>query len=165
MSRSLNKVQIIGNLGKDPDIRSGQNGQLIANFSVATSDSWTDKQGQKQERTEWHSVSLFGKLAEIAQQYLRKGSKVYIEGQLKTDKYTDKQGIERYSTKIVVPPFGGRVIMLDGTQSGRSDGARHHDTPPEAAPAGGYGARYDMSRQSIPPEADTLPDFDDDIPF
>ena len=128
MSRDLNKVQIIGRLGGDPEIRFTQAGQPIASLNVATGETWTDKQGQRQERTEWHRVSIFGKLAEIAQQYLRKGSKVYLEGQLKTDKYTDKQGMERYSTKIVLNPFSSNMIMLDGRPPGAG-----------GAPQQGYG--------------------------
>ena len=122
MSRSLNKVQLIGNLGADPEMRFTQDGRPIASLAVATSESWTDKQGQRQERTEWHRVSVFGKLAEIVQQYLRKGSKVFFEGQLQTDKYTDKQGIERYSTKVVINPFGGQMIMLDRPGGGAGAG-------------------------------------------
>ena len=114
MSRSLNKVQLIGNLGADPEVRVTQAGKSVANFTVATSESWTDQQGQKQERTEWHRVVIFGKLADIAKQYLRKGHKVYIEGQLATDKWTDQQGQERYTTKIQVAGFGGTMLMLGG---------------------------------------------------
>lgn len=129
MARSLNKVQLIGNLGAEPEMRFTQDGRPIATLSVATSESWNDKQGQRQERTEWHRVSLFGKLAEIAQQYLRKGSKVYIDGQLKTEKWTDKQGVERYTTKVVIPPFNGQMIMLDSRPGGGAPGAGYGGAP------------------------------------
>ncbi|MBF0186214.1 MAG: single-stranded DNA-binding protein [Magnetococcales bacterium] len=186
MSKSLNKVQLIGHLGADPEVRFTQDGRAIAGLRVATSDTWTDKQGQKQERTEWHAVSVFGKLAEIAQQYLRKGSKVFLEGQLQTDKYTDKQGIERYSTKVVLSPYNGQMILLD--RADRPAGAG--EVPAYAGPpqGGGYGAGYGAAPQAAagpvnPPgprggqpsphpnaptadhHFDRQPDFDDDIPF
>ena len=190
MSRSLNKVQIIGNLGSDPEIRYTQDGRPIASLAVATGETWTDKQGQRQERTEWHRVSVFGKLAEIAQQYLRKGGKIYVEGQLQTDKYTDKQGIERYSTKIVINPFGGQFIMLDGAPQGGQPGMGYGGAPQYAGPQGGdvsyggaaqyagpQGSNYAGAPQqqrpphkkepaAVPGDAfDQSPDFDDDIPF
>ncbi len=167
MSRSLNKVQLIGNLGADPEMRFTQDGRAIAGLRIATSESWTDKQGQKQERTEWHSVSMFGKLAEIAQQYLRKGSKVFIEGQLQTEKYTDKQGIERFATKVVLTPFNGQMIMLDRAAGGGGYG----ETPAYAGPpAGNYGGAPQAQRavpthQPAPDHFDQTPEFDDDIPF
>ena len=193
MSRSLNKVQIIGNLGADPEMRYTQDGLPIAGLRVATSETWTDKQGQRQERTEWHTVSMFGKLASIAQQYLRKGSKVYVEGQLKTEKYTDKQGIERYATKIVINPFGGQLLMLDGAPQGGQPGMGYGGgapMPTYAGPQGGeasyggspqyggpQGSNYaGAPQQQRPPRQkeptaapedafDQSPDFDDDIPF
>ncbi|MBF0461056.1 MAG: single-stranded DNA-binding protein [Magnetococcales bacterium] len=176
MSRHLNKVQLIGLLGADPEMRFTQDGRAIASLRVATSDSWTDKQGQKQERTEWHSVSVFGKLAEIAQQYLRKGSKVYLEGQLQTDKYTDKQGIERYATKVVLSSFSSQMIMLDrpgGGGGAPAAGAGYGETPAYAGPPNaGYAGAPAYSKpapQSAPPPAaehfDQTPEFDDDIPF
>ena len=116
MSRSLNNVQLIGNVGQDPDIRFTQDGKPIANLSIATSDTWTDKQGQKQEKTEWHRVVAFGKLAEIIQQYVHKGSKLFIEGKLQTRKWTDNQGLDKYTTEIVMTGFDGQMIMLDGYQ-------------------------------------------------
>ncbi|SVE25479.1 uncharacterized protein METZ01_LOCUS478333, partial [marine metagenome] len=108
----INKVILVGNLGAKPEVKYASNGNAISNLSVATSESWTDKStGQKQERTEWHRVSLFGKLAEIAGQYLDKGSKVYVEGKLQTRKYTDKDGIERWTTDVVVSGFNGTLQM------------------------------------------------------
>ena len=110
----INKVILVGNLGAKPELKYGASGNAIANLSVATSESWTDKNtGQKQERTEWHRVSMFGKLAEVAAQYTDKGSKVYVEGKLETRKYTDNAGIEKYSTSIVVGGFNGVFQMLD----------------------------------------------------
>jgi single-strand DNA-binding protein len=192
MSKSLNKVQLIGHLGADPEVRFTQDGRAIAGLRVATTESWTDKQGQKQERTEWHSVSIFGKLAEIAQQYLRKGSKVFLEGQLQTDKYTDKQGIERYSTKVMLTPFNGQMILLD-RPPGAGAGAGYGDVPAYAGPpqgghgaSGGYGGGAGYGAPGMPAAApaqqqggprpgaavpaaehsyDQTPDFDDDIPF
>ena len=129
MSRHLNKVQIIGNLGADPEMRYTQDGRPIASLNVATSENWTDKQGQRQERTEWHRVSMFNKLAEIAGQYLRKGSKVFIEGQLKTDKWTDKHGMERFTTKIVLGPYNSQLIMLDSKPGGGGPGMGYGGAP------------------------------------
>ena len=173
MSRSLNKVQLIGNLGADPEMRFTQDGRPIANLRMATSDSWTDKQGQKQERTEWHSITIFGKLAEIAQQYLRKGSKVFLEGQLQTDKYIDKQGMERYSTKVVLNPFSGQMIMLDSKSGGGMPGASYGDVPAYAGPPGAnyagapqpQKAAYQNTAATAPENVDQTPEFDDDIPF
>ena len=117
MARGVNKVILIGNLGGDPDVRFTPNGSAVANLNVATSESWTDKNtGQRQDRTEWHRVVVFGKLAEICQQYLRKGSKVYLEGKLQTRKWQDQQGQDRYTTEVVVDGFGGQMQMLDGRQ-------------------------------------------------
>ncbi|AMO55034.1 single-stranded DNA-binding protein [Endozoicomonas montiporae] len=119
MARGVNKVILIGNLGGDPDVRFTPNGSAVANFNVATSESWTDKNtGQRQDRTEWHRVVVFGKLAEICQQYLRKGSKVYLEGKLQTRKWQDQQGQDRYTTEVVVDGFGGQMQMLDSRQDG-----------------------------------------------
>ena len=110
----INKVILVGNLGAKPEVKYASNGNAISNLSVATSESWTDKStGQKQERTEWHRVSLFGKLAEIAGQYLDKGSKVYVEGKLQTRKWQDQNGQDRYTTEVVVSGFNGTLQMLD----------------------------------------------------
>ena len=119
MSNSLNKVMIIGNLARDPEIRYTNNNQAIANMTVACSDSWTDKQGNKQDKTEWVRVVAFGKLAEVIEKYQKKGSKVYFEGKLQTRQWTDKEGQERYTTEVVVDGFSGKMLML----SGKSDGA------------------------------------------
>ncbi len=116
MARGINKVILVGNLGNDPDVKYTQSGAAVTTISVATSESWKDKQtGQMQDRTEWHRVKFFGKLAEIAGEYLRKGSQVYVEGSLRTDKYTDKNGIERYTTDIIA----NEMQMLGGRGAGR----------------------------------------------
>jgi single-strand DNA-binding protein len=146
---SLNKVILIGNLGKDPEIRYTQAGEPIANFSLATSERWTDKSGQKQEKTEWHRVEVFGKTAQIVRDYCSKGKQVYLEGSIKYDEWTDKDGNKRNMTKIRVSGPGSRLVLLGSRGEG---GAR----PGSAAPEGGG------------PPADGGDDFhasDDDVPF
>lgn len=135
MSRSLNKVQLIGNVGRDPEIRSTKDGSPIANMSIATSDTWKDKQGQKQEKTEWHRVVVFGKLAEIIQKYVNKGDKLFLEGKLQTKKWTDKNGQDRYTTEIVLDGFGGQLIMLGSKGGG---GQQQTDPPPPQQSNGGF---------------------------
>ena len=148
----INKVILVGNLGAKPEVKYASNGNAISNLSVATSESWTDKStGQKQERTEWHRVSLFGKLAEIAGQYLDKGSKVYVEGKLQTRKYTDKDGIERWTTDVVVSGFNGTLQMLD-RRDDSSSSAPSEDTTVKA-----------QTEPSITPVSKD--EFEDDIPF
>ena len=155
----INKVILVGNLGAKPELKYGASGNAIANLSVATSESWTDKNtGQKQERTEWHRVSMFGKLAEVAAQYTDKGSKVYVEGKLETRKYTDNAGIEKYSTSIVVGGFNGVFQMLD-RRDGMSPEAPMQSQPnsqPQSAPS-------TTQTPSITPVAQD--EFEDDIPF
>ncbi len=155
----INKVILVGNLGAKPEIKYASNGNAISNLSVATSESWTDKNtGQKQERTEWHRVSMFGKLAEVAAQYTDKGSKVYVEGKLETRKYTDNAGIEKYSTSIVVGGFNGVFQMLD-RRDGMSPEAPMQSQPnsqPQSAPS-------TPQTPSITPVAQD--EFEDDIPF
>src|SRR6266568_9146657 len=115
MAGSVNKVILVGNLGRDPEIRSTQDGTRIANFTLATSENWRDRvSGERKERTEWHRVVIFNdRLSEIAEKYLKKGAKVYVEGQLQTRKWTDQQGIERYSTEVVLQGFNSQLTMLD----------------------------------------------------
>jgi len=128
--RGLNKILIIGNLGADPEVRTTQSGITVTSIKVATSESWTDKQtGQKQERTEWHRVKFFGKLAEVAGEYLKKGKQVYVEGSIRTEKYTDKEGVERYVTDIIA----NEMQMLGGADGGTKPAARKRAEP---APAG-----------------------------
>ncbi len=158
----INKVIIVGNLGNAVEMRYTQGGQAIASISVATSESWTDKNtGQKQEKTEWHRISIFGKLAEIANQYLHKGSKVYIEGQLRTNKY-QKNGVDTYSTEIVVSGFGGTLQMLDK----RDD----NFTPSPQSAQDNQAPTNEQSSSQAEPKPPVQPltqpdDFEDDIPF
>jgi single-strand DNA-binding protein len=158
MSRSLNKVQLIGNVGQDPEIRHTSDGKPIANLSIATSDTWNDKQGQKQEKTEWHRVVIFGKLAEIAEKYVSKGSKLYLEGKLQTRKWTDKEGNDKYTTEIVLTQFEGSFIMLDGKQEGQQQEAS------QTQQTYGQPSQHEQAKQNgYQPQ----PDMDDesDIPF
>jgi single-strand DNA-binding protein len=128
---SVNKVIIVGNLGRDPEVRTFQNGGKVCNLRIATSETWKDKHsGERKERTEWHSVAIHNEpLARIAEQYLRKGSKVYIEGQLETRKWQDQSGADRYSTEVVLRPFNGALTLLDGPGERRDE--------PQEAPRGG----------------------------
>jgi|TARA_R110000782_G_scaffold20468_1_gene55239 single-strand DNA-binding protein len=121
MARSVNKVILIGNLSKDPEVRSMQDGKTIVNFSIATSENWKDKSsGESREKTEWHRVVIFNEhLAKVAQNYLKKGSKVYLEGQLQTRKWTDQSGVEKYTTEVVLQRFKGELTMLDGRSEER----------------------------------------------
>jgi single-strand DNA-binding protein len=178
MARGINKVILVGNLGADPEVRYTASGTAITSLSVATSESWTDKQsGEKQERTEWHRVKLFGRLAEIAGEYLKKGRQIYIEGSLRTDKYTDKQGVERYSTDIVA----SEMQMLGGGAEGGGMGGGGGGYQQRGQGGGGGGRSggggggnrgggdynrggNDMPRQA-PAPADTGGFDDDDIPF
>lgn len=123
---SVNKVILVGNLGKDPEIRTMQSGDRVANFSVATSESWKDKtSGERKEKTEWHKVVIFNQgIVKLAESYLKKGAKVYIEGQLETRKWTDQNGSEKYSTEIVLKPFRGELTMLDSSKSGNDEQAK-----------------------------------------
>jgi single-strand DNA-binding protein len=134
----INKVILIGNLGAKPELKYSSNNVAITNLSVATSESWTDKNtGQKQEKTEWHKVSIFGKLAEVMSKYCDKGSKVYVEGKLQTRKYQDKSGVDRYTTDIVVSGFNGIIQMLDSVNSNANNNTNSEAsvTPIEPAPA------------------------------
>ncbi len=152
-SRGVNKVILIGNLGQDPEVRYLPQGGAVTNITLATSESWRDKQsGEMKEKTEWHKVVVFGKLAEIAGEYLRKGSQVYIEGQLQTRKWQDQQGQERYSTEVVVN-IGGSMQMLGGRSSGNDVSQPVENRKPQ-------------QRTQRPPAQNEPPmDFDDDIPF
>ncbi|QSX30618.1 single-stranded DNA-binding protein [Shewanella cyperi] len=137
-SRGVNKVILVGNLGQDPEVRYMPNGNAVANITVATSESWKDNQGQQQERTEWHRVVMFGKLAEIAGEYLRKGSQVYLEGKLQTRKWKDQSGQDRYTTEIVVDQSGS-MQMLGGRAQGQGQGAPMGGQA-QAGQQGGYSA-------------------------
>lgn len=156
MSASLNKVLIIGNLGKDPVVRHTKDGRPIANFSIATSESWKDKtSGERRDKTEWHSVVIFNEgLAKVAERYLRKGSKVYIEGQLQTRKWTDSDGAERYTTEVILTGFGASLVLLDGKNRNASE-----DNSNANREAGGVeiAAPTPVGRESVV--------LNDDIPF
>ena len=157
MARGVNKVILVGNLGKDPETRYMPNGKAVTNFSIATSESWTDKSsGDKQERTEWHNIVMFEKLAEIAAEYLRKGSQVYVEGSLRTRKWQDKEGKDRYTTEIVA-----RDMQMLGGRGGAGGGAGGSGT-------GGGGesrSRSAPAEDRGPPSGGDEGGFDDDIPF
>ena len=151
MARGVNKVILVGNLGQDPEVRYMPSGGAVTNVSVATTDSWKDKNsGEKQERTEWHRVVFFNRLAEIAGEYLKKGSQVYLEGKLKTRQWQDQQGQNRYNTEVVAD-----VIQLLGRAPGREDNATQTSSPAAAQPSAGQPAA--TSPSAAPGEADDLP--------
>ena len=148
MARGVNKVILVGNLGNDPDVRFTPNGSAVANLSIATSESWKDQNtDQWQEKTEWHRVVIFGKTAEVAQQYLRKGSKVYIEGKLQTRKWQGQDGQDRYTTEVVVAPYGGQMQMLDSRQEGMGG---YQQPQQQAAPQQQYSAPAAQQPQQQP---------------
>jgi len=157
MAGSVNKVILVGNLGRDPEIRSTQDGKKIVNLSLATSETWRDRQsGERKERTEWHRVVIFNEnLAEVAEKFLKKGSKIYIEGQLQTRKWTDQSGQEKYTTEIVLQRYRGELTMLEGR--GESGGGS----------MGGHGGDYggDSGPSSPPARRGGASDLDDEIPF
>ena len=179
-SRGVNKVILVGNLGSDPEVRYMPSGGAVANITIATSESWRDKAtGEQREKTEWHRVALFGKLAEVAGEYLRKGSQVYVEGQLQTRKWQDQSGQDRYTTEVVVQGFNGVMQMLGGrAQGGAPMGGGQ---PQQQQQQGGWGQpqqpaqqQYNAPQQQQQQQAPQQPqqqyneppmDFDDDIPF
>jgi len=167
MARGINKVILVGNLGNDPEVRYAQNGNAITRISVATSESWKDKDGNLQERTEWHTVKFFGRLAEIAGEYLAKGRQVYIEGSLRTEKYTDKAGVEKYTTYIVA----NEMQMLGGNPNGEQGQSRGGDRGGDRggqSRGGGHanrgGEKYGGC-ETPPQNRSNDPFPDDDIPF
>lgn len=167
MAGSINKVILVGNLGKDPEVRHSQDGKKIVTFSLATSDTWKDKMtGERKERTEWHRVVIFNDgMAGVAEKYLRKGSKVYIEGQLQTRKWTDDSGVEKYTTEIVLNPFRGELTMLDGRSGGdnnsfgESSSGYGNDVPVLGQPMSGQGT----AMPAAPRGGNDV--FDDNVPF
>lgn len=168
MAGSVNKVILIGNLGRDPEVRTLQDGTKVANLSVATSESWRDKaSGERRDRTEWHRVVIFNeRLAEVAERFLKKGSKIYVEGQLQTRKWTDQGGQERYSTEVVLQRFRGELTMLDGRGGGGGESAGGGDYDNGAPPArgGGFGGPSGGSSGG-PSGGSSRGDLDDEIPF
>ncbi|BBO29549.1 hypothetical protein AltI4_39370 [Alteromonas sp. I4] len=187
MGKGINKVILVGNLGNDPEVRYMPNGNAVANLSLATSESWKDQQGQVQERTEWHRLTMYRRLAEIAGEYLKKGSQIYVEGKLQTRKWQDQQGQDRYTTEIIVD----QMQMLGGREGGQGgQGGGYQQRPQGGGQQGGYsnnnnqpayggnqgggnqGGGYQQQPQQrpqggqqTPPMAEPDFDFDDDIPF
>lgn len=162
MAGSVNKVILVGNLGRDPEIRSTQDGSRIANLSLATSETWRDKNsGERKERTEWHRVAIFNdRLVDIVEKYLRKGSKVYVEGQLQTRKWTDQQGQERYTTEVVLSRFRGELTMLDGARGADQGGGAY-----EGGGEADYGGSAPRSSGGGGGRAPQSADLDDEVPF
>ncbi len=158
---SVNKVILLGNLGRDPETRYTTGGDAVTNLNIATSEQWKDKSGEKQERTEWHRVVLFGRQAEIAGEYLKKGRSVYIEGRLQTRKYTDKDGVEKYSTEIV----GDRMQLIGGGRDASGGDAEFSSAPGGSAPARREPATASSGGGKGGGAKKNVDDFDDDIPF
>jgi single-strand DNA-binding protein len=172
MAGSVNKVILVGNLGRDPEVKSMQDGRSMVNMSIATSENWRDRQsGERKERTEWHRVVIFNeKLAEVAQKFVRKGSKIYVEGQLSTRKWTDQSGQERYTTEVVIPRFGGALTMLDGRTGGEGSGGGggmdedYGGGGGGGQTSGGGGSGGGGGSRPAPPRGGKA-ELDDDIPF
>lgn len=162
MAGSINKVILIGNLGRDPEVRAMQSGGKVCNLAIATSETWKDKNsGERKEKTEWHRVVLFNEaLVGLAERYLRKGSKVYIEGQLETRKWQDQNGQERYTTEIVLRPYKGELTFLDGRTDGGGQGGGYDSGPSSYGSAGSGGGQPEPAYA-----ASSASDLDDDIPF
>ncbi len=162
MAGSVNKVILVGNLGRDPEIRTFQNGGRVANLTVATSENWKDKNsGEKKERTEWHRVVIMNEaLVGVVERFLKKGAKVYLEGQLETRKWTDQSGAERYSTEVVLRPYRGELTMLDGASGGGARGPSMETSSPFGMMGGSDGGAGAGGASGA-----AMPDLDDDIPF
>ncbi len=163
MAGSVNKVILVGNLGADPEVRTFQNGGKVCNLRIATSENWKDKQsGEKRERTQWHTVAIFSEpLARTAEQYLKKGSKVYLEGQLETRKWQDQSGADRYSTEVVLRPYTSTMVMLDGRSGGGGGGGNYGGD--DRGDSYGGGSNYGGGGGNQPAPAGG--DLDDEIPF
>lgn len=165
-SRGINKVIILGTLGQDPEVKYMPSGGAVCNLSLATSEQWNDKAtGEKKEQTEWHRVVIFGKLAEVAGEYLRKGSQVYIEGKLRTRKWTDQSGAEKYTTEIVLQPMNGVMQMIGGKSSDNGNQQSQQRQQSGSNQQSGWGKPQQPSNTSKPPANEPPMDFDDDIPF
>jgi len=166
MAGSVNKVILVGNLGKDPEVRTTQDGTKIVNLTLATSDNWTDRNsGERKERTEWHRVVIFNdRIGEVAERYLRKGRKVYVEGSLQTRKWTDQSGQERYTTEVVIGRFRGELVLIDsqrGEDAGTGEPGGFAQRAPASRPAGGGPSRSGGPSWDAPKGGD----LDDEIPF
>lgn len=156
MAGSINKVVLVGNLGRDPEIRHTNSGQKIAHISLATSDTWRDKNGERQEKTEWHRIVVFNaNLADFAERFLKKGSKVYVEGAIQTRKFTDASGTEKYSTEIVLNPYRGELVLLDNRNVAAGDSVSDTTASTDNTAANGWDTA----------STDTAGGFDDEIPF
>lgn len=169
MAGSVNKVILVGNVGKDPEIRTFGNGGKVANFSIATSENWKDKQGQRQEKTEWHNIAVFNDgLVGVIERYVKKGSKLYIEGKLQTRKWQDRDGNDKYTTEIVLQGYGGTLTMLDSANSQGGGGGGQRSSGGYGQDNGGYG-NMDQGGGSRSASAMEGPkenfDLDDEIPF
>jgi single-strand DNA-binding protein len=171
MAGSVNKVILVGNLGKDPEARTFANGGKVVSFSLATSENWKDRaSGERKEKTEWHNVSIFSEgLAGVAERFLKKGSKVYIEGQLETRKWQDQSGNDRYTTDVVLRNFNSSMVLLDGREGGGGGGGGSRSYDQDAGGFGGGGSSYGggggSKPQSRPQPAAFDTDLDDDVPF
>jgi single-strand DNA-binding protein len=167
MAGSVNKVILVGNLGRDPEVRSFQNGGKVVNLRIATSETWRDKStGERKERTEWHSVAIFNEnIGRVAEQYLRKGSKVYIEGQLETRKWQDQSGADRYTTEVVLRPYSGAMTLLDGREGGGGGGGPGGDDRGGYGDDRGYGDERGGGGSSRSGGGSSRSDLDDEIPF
>lgn len=168
MAGSVNKVILIGNVGKDPEIRTFGNGGKVANFSIATSENWKDKQGQRQEKTEWHNIAVFNDgLVGVIERYVKKGSKLYIEGKLQTRKWTDRDGNDKYTTEVVLQGYGGTLTMLDSRDSQGGGGGRVSGGGGYNQDRGGYGNMDQGGSRSASAMEGPKENFDldDDIPF
>lgn len=165
-SRGVNKVIIMVTLGQDPEVKYTPSGGAVCNLSLATSEQWNDKAtGEKKEQTEWHRVVIFGKLAEVAGEYLRKGSQVYVEGKLRTRKWTDQSGVEKYTTEIVLQPMNGVMQMISGKSSDNGNQQSQQRQQSGSNQQSGWGKPQQPSNTSKPPANEPPMDFDDDIPF
>lgn len=165
-SRGINKVIILGTLGQDPEVKYMPSGGAVCNMSLATSEQWNDKAtGEKKEQTEWHRVVIFGKLAEVAGEYLRKGSQVYVEGKLRTRKWTDQSGVEKYTTEIVLQPMNGVMQMISGKSSDNGNQQSQQRQQSGGNQQTGCGKPQQPSTTPKPPVNEPPMDFDDDIPF
>lgn len=165
-SRGINKVIILGTLGQDPEVKYMPSGGAVCNISLATSEQWNDKTtGEKKEQTEWHRVVIFGKLAEVAGEYLRKGSQVYVEGKLRTRKWTDQSGYEKYTTEIVLQPMNGVMQMIGGKSSDNGNQQSQQRQQSGSNQQSGWGKPQQPSNTQKPPANEPQMDFDDDIPF
>ena len=161
MAGSVNKVILVGNLGKDPEVRTFQNGGKVCNFSIATSENWKDKNtGERQEKTQWHNIAVFSEpLANIAEQYLKKGSKVYVEGQLETRKWQDQSGNDRYSTEVVLKGYNATMTMLDSRADSAALSSNQNSYPTD------YKSDNSEIGNSNPTQSEGIGDLDDEIPF